>query len=213
MIPSTKGKQVFKRGRAEDWTRDRLQGLDRHELLQLQANAERLSEPELAALCVELLKEKPLRGRPNGGPAKPKLRGLMSRTKAFEARGVFLMDVRTSWSGVRKADGMVVFALWAAAVQSQQGGCRCLLWAPNRDGDRAWSESGPGRERREHCELAIRKAEEAEGLLVHGQAMEGRLPEDRARSVQGIDPETVIRLRVEKSGDEYWAAWGKSTAS
>lgn len=213
MMSSTKGKAVFKRGRAEDWTRERLQALDRQELLQLQANAERLSEPELAALCVELLGEKPLRGRHDGGPARPRLRDLMSRNKAFEARGVYLMDARTSWSGVRKADGRVVFALWAAAVQSQQGGCRCLLWAPNGDGQRPWSDSGPGRERREHCELVFRKADEAEGLLVHGQPMEDRLPEDRARSIQGIDPETVIRLRVEKVGDEYWAAWGKTVAS
>jgi hypothetical protein len=35
------------------------------------------------------------------------------------------------------------------------------------------------------------------------------LPEDKARSVHGVDPETVLRFKVEKRGEEYWAVWGK----
>jgi hypothetical protein len=27
--------------------------------------------------------------------------------------------------------------------------------------------------------------------------------------VHGVDPETVLRFKVEKQGDEYWAVWGK----
>jgi len=204
---------VVKRGRVDLWTRARLLALGRQELVQLRANAERLSEPELTALCDEVLKASPARGRASAGAgahAKTR-RGLLPRTKAFEARGVWLQDVRTSWSGVRKSDGVVVFAIWAAAVESQQGGCSCLLWAPNLEGNRPWSDSAPGRERREHCELALEHPN-AEGLLVHGEAMQGRLPEDRAHSVQGIDPGTVVRFQIERRGEEYWAAWGKAAA-
>jgi hypothetical protein len=49
----------------------------------------------------------------------------------------------------------------------------------------------------------------AEGLLVQGEPIEGRLPEDRARTVLGIDAETVVHLEVELRGGEYWATWGK----
>jgi hypothetical protein len=48
-----------------------------------------------------------------------------------------------------------------------------------------------------------------EGLLVYGEALDGHLPEDKARSVHGVDPETVLRFKVEKRGEEYWAVWGK----
>jgi hypothetical protein len=202
---------VFKTGRAALWTRERLQQLDRQELKQLRDNAERLAETELAALCAEVLKELPARGRIGSGAVsrrKPQAR-LISRTKAFEAQGVWLQDVRTSWSGVRKSDGAVVFALWAHAIESQQGGCGCLLWAPNLDGGRPWSDSAAGRERLEHCRTALARGG-AEGLLVQGESLEGRLPEDRARTVLGIDPQTVVRFRVERRGEEYWAAWGSA---
>lgn len=201
---------VFKTGRAAQWTRERLQQLGRQELLHLRANAERLAEPELAALCGEILKALPARGPGSSGAAsRQKVRTrLIPRTKAFEARGVYLQDVRVSWSGVRKSDGTVVFALWARAVQSEDGGCVCLIWAPNLAGRRSWSDSVGGRERLEHCRMAIERGG-AEGLLVQGEPMDGRLPEDRARTVLGIDPETVIHFRVEQRGDEYWAVWGK----
>ena len=48
----------------------------------------------------------------------------------------------------------------------------------------------------------------AEGLLVYGTRIEGTLPDDRALTVDGVDPQTVLDLRVEKRGDEYWALWG-----
>jgi hypothetical protein len=204
----------FKTTRATTWTRERVEQLGRQEVLQLQANAVRLEESELAALCAEVLKHLPARGPASGGAGsqrKARLR-LIARTKAFEARGVWLQDMRASWSGVRKADGLVVFALWASAIESRDGGCYCLLWAPNADGARAWSDSAAGRERLEHCKTALGRGE-AEALLVHGEALEGRLPEERARTVLGIDPATVVAIRVEQRGDEYWAVWGGRSPS
>jgi hypothetical protein len=203
---------AFKTDRARAWTRERLDQLSRQELVNLHANAERLGEQELAALCGTLLQERPRRGAPSA-TVLTRLKGgrrLIPRTRAFEARGVSLYDPRTSWSGVRKADGTVVMALWHAAVKSRDGGCSCLLWAPNADGARPWSDGPAGRERVEHCKLAIER-QGAEGLLVYGQPLEGRLPEDRARTVLGIDAETVIHFQVEMRGAEYWACWGKKT--
>lgn len=201
---------AFKTNRASAWTRERLDGLSRDELVNLQANAQRLGEQELAALCTALLEERPRRGSPSAAVVT-RLKGrpkLMPRTRAFQARGVWLYDPSTSWSGVRKGDGTVVMALWHAAVKSRDGGCSCLLWAPNVDGARAWSDSAAGRERLEHCKLAIERRG-AEGLLVYGQPLDGRLPEDRASTVLGIDAETVIHFQVELHGAEYWARWGK----
>jgi hypothetical protein len=204
---------VFKTSRASAWTRARLDRLSRDEMLNLQTNAARLGEQELAALCDELLKERPQSGPASSGavPRTKERHRLMPRSRAFGARGVWLYDPRTSWSGVRKSDGMVVIAMWQAAVQSQDGTCACLLWAPNVGGIRAWSDTDAGRERLAHCKLAIER-KGAEGLLVRGEALEDRLPEDRARTVLGIDAETVIRFEVEMRGAEYWATWGRKTS-
>lgn len=202
---------LFKSARASAWTRERLDGLGRQELLNLQANAARLGEPELAALCEELLKGRPQRGPASSG-AVLRMKGrhkLLPRSRAFGARSVWLADPHTSWSGIRKSDGMVVMALWQSAVQTVEGRCVCLLWSPNRDGARTWSDSPAGRERVAHCKLAMERGA-AEGLLVQGEPLEGRLPEDRARTVFGIDAETVVRFQVELRGGEYWATWGKT---
>ncbi len=204
---------AFKAERTTDWTRERLDQLSRQELLNLQANAVGLGETELAALCDELLRERPRRG-PTSSGAVLRIKGrhkLLPRSKAFGARGVWLVDARTSWSGIRKGDGTVVIALWQAAVQTIDGACACLLWAPNTDGTRPWSDSAAGRERLQHCKLAMERGG-AEGLLVHGEPLEGRLPEDRARTVLGIDAETVVHFQVELRGPEYWARWGKKAA-
>ena len=53
----------------------------------------------------------------------------------------------------------------------------------------------------------------AEGLLVYGERLVDRIPEDRARAVHGADPETVIVFQVERRGDEFWARWGKKAAA
>jgi hypothetical protein len=202
---------AFKRTRASEWTRERLNQLSRQDLLNLQANAARLGEPELAALCDELVKARPKRGPNRGRGADGSESGkLLPRSKAFVARGVWLQDPRTSWSGVRKSDGAVVMAIWHDAIVLRDGACDCLLWAPNIDGRRPWSDTAAGRERLDHCKAAL-GAEGAEGLVVHGDPLAGRLPEDRARSVRGIDVQAVIRFKVELRGQEYWARWGKLT--
>ena len=41
-----------------DWTKDRIQTLSKPEVKQLRANAERLQEPEVVALCDEVLSSK-----------------------------------------------------------------------------------------------------------------------------------------------------------
>jgi hypothetical protein len=203
----------FKRSPSSEWTPERLANLSKQELTNLQANAVRLGEAELAALCDGILKDRPRRGPTSSGAgARTKARQkLLPRSRAFGARGVWLQDPRTSWSGIRKTDGTVVIALWQAAVQTSDGACACLLWAPNVDGARPWSDSVGGRERLEHCKVAVERGS-AEGLLVHGEPLEGRLPEDRARTVLGIDAETVIQFQVELRGAEYWASWGKKSA-
>ena len=63
-----------------------------------------------------------------------------------------------------------------------------------------------GAERRR---LAPLERDCAEGLLVDGETLDGYLPEDKARSVHGVDPETVLRFKVEKHGEEYWTVGGK----
>ena len=200
---------IIKRGRAELWTLDRLEKLDRQELTQLRSNAERLAESQLVEMCSEVLKKRPARGGGAAAAAKQRSR-LMPRTRAFQARGVWLQAERTSWSGIRKSDGEIVFAVWAGAVESKSGGCQVLLWAPNIKGSRPWSDTAAGLERLAHCETAIERGA-AEGILIHGTALEGHLPEERAQSVHGADPETVLRFKVEKRGDEFWAAWGTHT--
>ena len=46
------------REEARDWTLDRIQTLTKPEVKQLRANAERLQEPEVVALCDEVLSSK-----------------------------------------------------------------------------------------------------------------------------------------------------------
>jgi hypothetical protein len=203
---------MLKTGRAELWTRERLEKLGRLELTQLRANAERLAEPQLATLCTEVMKDRGARGTAAAVAASAKRRAkLVPRTRAFQARGVWLQTERTSWSGIRKSDGAVVFGVWADAIDSKSGMCELLLWAPNVDGARPWSDTDAGLERLAHCKAAHERGT-AEGLMIHGEALDGHLPEDKARSVHGVDPEIVLRFRVEKRGAEYWAAWGKAAA-
>lgn len=207
---------AFKRGRPEEWTRERIARLSAPDMVQLRANAERLNEPGVAAICSELLmmaKARPRARTDAGSGDEPRLkaRTLMGRAKAFGALGVQLEDVRTSWSGIRKSDGAVVMALWADAIESEAGRCRYLLWAANAAGTRPWSDTAAGRERLAHCKRAI-KAGRAEGLLVYGKALEGRLPEDKASAIHGVDAETVLVFEVEERDDEFWAVWGKKPA-
>jgi hypothetical protein len=207
-------KNVLSQRRAAAWTGERIGQLDRKEIEQLRANAMSLDEQVVVALCDEALNVLPKTGgkaaRAPAGLAKA--RRLISRGKAFEARGVYLVDARSSWSGVRKSDGMVVMSLWADAIKSRDGACNYLLWAPNSNGARSWYDSPAGRERLAHCRL-VAEGKTAEGLLVYGEPLAGHLPEDKARSVHGVDPEAVLNFTVEKHGEEYWAVWGRKASA
>lgn len=207
MKPST---GMFRPQRSTDWTRERVERLEPAEIRQLRDNASHLGIEKVAMLCDEVLMEaRGQRVAPSGRSQKPFVRRkLLSRRNAFSALGVELADPVGSWSGVRKADGRVVIALWAAAIETRDGACRYLLWAPNVNGSRPWSDSPAGRERLEHCRL-IGEQGKAEGLLVRGEALERYLPEEKARSVHGVDAEVVIVFTIERRGEEYWAVWGK----
>lgn len=208
----------FKHPHATEWTPERLSRLSSQEIKQLRENAERLNEAAVVQLCSEALagkgkgRERTAGRRGTSARTRTKARHLVARTKAFEARGVYLTDARTSWGGVRKADGKVVMALWADAVETAEGTCRYLLWAPNVDGSRPWSDKPAGRERLEHCKRALELGS-AEGLLVYGQALITHLPEDKAYEIHGVDPETVLTFEVEQVGADFWAKWGKKAAA
>jgi hypothetical protein len=213
MAPPTP-KHVAAFSRSDEWTLERVARLSVQEIKQLRDNAERLNNAAVVALCSDALRaSSPRRARASGGRSRVRTRPrhLIARSRAFEARGVWLQDPRTSWSGLRRSDGAVVMALWADAIESADGACRCLLWAPNVDGSRPWSENAAGKERLEHCKRAIELGR-AEGLLVYGERSAGHLPEERASSVHGVDPEIVIVFQVETRGAEFWAKWGRKAA-
>lgn len=196
---------------AHGWTAERIAKLSTQDILQLRANAERLCEADLVARCADALKSaRVTHTAPGAKQPRSHLRKLVARTRAFEARGVWLNDPKTSWGGVRKSDSAIVLALWADDVVSANGGCSYLLWRPNTDGSRSWSEAPAGKERLEHCKRAM-EAGRAEGLLVYGQALHGRLPQERAHTVYGVDPDTVVVFTVERRGQDYWAVWGKKS--
>lgn len=205
----------FRSRRAHDWTLERIAQLGVQEIKQLRENAARLNESAVVALCDEALSVAKPRARSRvGSKALPrtKARRLVARSRAFEARGVWLQDPRASWGGLRKSDGAVVMALWADSIESAHGGCSYLLWAPNVDGSRPWSDQPAGRERLEHCRRAMERGR-AEGLLVYGERLAGHIPEDKAYAVHGVDPETVVAFQVEMRGAEFWAIWGGKPAS
>ena len=198
---------------APDWTPERISKLSVQDIKRLRENAERLSETAIVARCTEALSTSARGSRVGSkGRARVKPRRLVPRSRAFEARGVWLDDPRTSWGGLRKSDRSVVIALWAESIESADGGCRYLLWAPNADGSRPWSDQPAGKERLEHCKRAMESGS-AEGLLVYGERCIGHLPEDKAYSVLGVDPEVVVVFQVEKRGAEFWAVWGKKAGS
>src|SRR5204863_10049714 len=160
-----------------DWTPERIGQLGTPEIQQLRANAERLVATAVVALCDDALKARPkARGKRAAGANPPKhARHLISREKAFQARGAYLRDSGRSWSAVRKSDGVVVMSLWASAVETSGGTCSQLLWAPNLDGSRPWSDEVAGKERHDHCKLALSQGG-AEGLLVYGERLDGHAP-------------------------------------
>lgn len=206
--------QIQPRARVALWTLEKIASLTTPEIRQLRANAERLQEDDICALCAQVLADRPRGLAAPRAPAKKKRadgRRLVSRSQAFGMRGVTLANRFWSRSGTT-ATGEVVFSLWAADVQRSATGNSYLLWAPNVDGARPWSDKPAGKERLEHCRKAVTLGT-AEGLLVFGTRIEGTLPDEKALSVDGADADSVLTIGVEKRGDEYWATWGGSRAA
>ena len=193
-----------KRGRVAIWTRERLDSLSTPELRVLHQNAIRLGEVELAETCDSILGGRP-RGKPVARRASRKglRQGLVSRFAALGARGVSPASRFWSRGGIRPGDGTVVLVLWAEDARYEAGRSEFLLWAPNVDGSRAWSDSAGGRERLEHCRAA-RERGVAEGLLAYGVRLEGTLPEEKVLFSDGTDIENIVELRVEQRGEEFW---------
>ena len=204
-------RKAFKPSRTHEWTLERVQQLSKEDIKQLRANAERLGETTVVTVCDEALHARPKSAGGSGAGASRRATRLISRTSAFQARGIYLPEVGNSWSGVPKADGMVVFSLWVRGIVSGPDGCSCLLWQPNLAGAQPWSTTEAGKLRLEHCRLALAQGA-AEGLLVHGEALDGYLPEHKARTVHGVDPEVVVNLTVQQRGEQYWAVWGAKAA-
>jgi hypothetical protein len=183
---------IMERGRIATWSKERIDKLTTLELRALLVNAERLKEVEVAALCHELLDARP-RGRPPVRRDKHSGSGrrLITRGKAFEKHGVVPANRVWSRGGVR-ADGAVVFVIRADEVQKTDGPDRHLLWAPNIGDSNPWSDTAGGKERLQHCRIALERGV-AEGLLIYG---------NRAGLV---DAGQVLSLSIEKRGEEYWA--------
>jgi hypothetical protein len=198
------------RPHGERWTIERLTRLNRSELTQLRTNAVGLGDAQVAALCDKALLKA---AKDSAGAMARRLKAsgvrLVSRRNAFETRGVTLHEL-SSWGGVRSSDGTVVLSIWKDAIQSDAGLCSYLLWAPNQQGSRPWSDKPAGQERLEHCRQACERGS-AEALLVYGEPLEGRIPEDKAKTISGVDAAIVLRVGVVLRGKEYWAEWGRST--
>jgi len=122
----------------------------------------------------------------------------ISRIQAFTEQGVTLAYPARSWSGVREDDGAVVIGLRESEVQVAAYGFRCLLWSPVIEGATEWVDRPIKQERLDHCRLALAYGG-ADGLVVCGARAE-------------VEPGSVLSLRVEKVGAEYWAFWGKVSA-
>jgi hypothetical protein len=205
-LRDTRATRLLPRGRIAKWSKEQLDRLSTPELKALLANAERLKESEVAALCRELLAER-RRGRPAAArePAPRPARTLITSGRAFAMQGVTLRSRAWSRGGIRQ-DGVVVLALAADEVQKSAGVADSyLLWAPNVHGSRPWSDTRGGVERLEHCRIAHERGA-AEGLLMYGKRAAGAAPEDDGASERRVDADHVLQLRVEKRGEEYWAS-------
>ena len=64
-----------------------------------------------------------------------------------------------------------------------------------------WRHLAANAERPKETEVAALYDE----LLVYAKRLQGSLPEEKAISVDGVDAETVLNLRIERRGEEYGA--------
>ena len=111
--------------------------------------------------------------------------GAAARARAVERYGVIVTRPALSRSGVREHDGMVVVAITAAEVRTDDWGCGSPLWHP----------SSRDQEALQHFRLAVRRVM-AEGFLIYADSA----------AKHGED---MLSLRVVKAGAEYWARWGE----
>jgi hypothetical protein len=196
-----------------DWSRERIASLVTEDVRQLRDNAFSRGRQAVVALCDEVLQERP---KPRAGKRATRGHGgekrtLVSRSKAFELRGVKLENPRFSWGGTRTVDGAYVLTVWADNIQTEGDTCRYLLWAPNTDGTRPWYDTPGGRERRTHCKAALQR-DDTEALLIYGEQGRPDQPINEASKVVGADAGRVIRFKVKQEGDEYWAEWPSASA-
>jgi hypothetical protein len=120
-------------------------------------------------------------------------RRLVARGKAFEMHGV--VPANRVWSrGGLRADGAVVLVLRAHEVHKTAGPDSYRVWAPNVGNASPWSDTPGGKERLEHCRLAVERGA-AEALLTYGK---GALPDL-------VDCEQLLSLSIGQRGEEYWA--------
>lgn len=150
-----------------NWTKERIEKLSPGEIKSLRKNAGERGAEDVVALCDEVFSAKfkaaAARARREAPPKRhPRL---VSRKKAMELRGVTLRNPRWSWGAIRPTDGMAVLTIWGDEIGETASGFESLLWGPNVDGSRPWSDSAGGRERLEHCRIAAAMGE-GEGLLV-----------------------------------------------
>lgn len=191
-----------------NWTIEKVKALKPADIRQLRANAESRGIAEIVSLCDEALRSL-AQTRPSRHSGRPRPasdgRPLVSRSKAFELRGVPLRNPRWSWGGIRN-DGSIVLTIWAKDIEVEGNRRRYLLYGQSSSGDRLLASTPGGRERLAHCEAALARGE-AEGLLVYGERRGQDLPPDEPSRISGADPYTMLRFRVEKDGDKYWAVW------
>ncbi|MGQ0511528.1 MAG: hypothetical protein ACT4P9_13040 [Betaproteobacteria bacterium] len=190
------------------WTKVRIEALKAAEIRNLRANAHARGSQEVVALCDEVLVGRPKERTRGKAKRQHELDGrrLVSRSRAFEMRGVKLRNPRWSWGGIRESDGMVVFTVWATDVERAGDTNKYLLFGPDRGGDRPWSDSAGGKERLRHCEMAA-SSDEAEGILIYGERRGRDVPLEEVSKVTGADPQKVLRFKVHRHGEEYWAVW------
>ena len=195
------------------WSIDRIKKLSAAEVRQLRKNAQYRKRDDVVGMCDEALRTSRKANTAGRAGKKPPRTGprLVSRSKAFEARGVKLRNSRWSRGGVRESDGLVVFTVWARDIETSGEDCRYRLWAPNTDGLHPWSDTAGGKERLEQCGLALSQGQ-AEGILIYGEQRGSELPLEKASKVTGADADTVLRFSVRREGAEYWADWSAKAA-
>src|SRR5256885_4037423 len=167
------------------WTRESIRRLTDGELRQLRKNAGGLAAAGIVALCDGALLDA-TRHVARTGQREAKKPRLIPRRDAFEKRGVF-SDCLTNWGGIRSSDDTIVMSLWADDIRSENGACSYLLWAPNRNGSRPWSDKPGGKERLKHCVLAEERGG-AEGLLVYGEGPQGGVPPGKTPTAFRVGP-------------------------